>query len=136
MDTLTPATPPGKPSDSLTFDSLAAMEPGLASLEAEIKAYHSAAALLDRLEQQIGRKPSPRCANAVWYHTYKDKVVGMVGWGRTARLPDAEAERVLRSVEAYDCVYDAMYHLLPDCRGCQCLPADFLATAVGNGVRQ
>jgi hypothetical protein len=37
------------------------------------------------------------------------------------RLPaDSKGEDLLRTSNAYDIVYDFLYHLLPDCRNCNC----------------
>lgn len=60
------------------------------------------------------------CANSVWYGYdggggIKAEVVKLVGWDR--RTPPEE----LKTEEAYDVVYQTLYHLLPDCKGeCAC----------------
>jgi hypothetical protein len=48
------------------------------------------------------------CANAPWYREFKKEVCALVGW--SAIVPE------LRNSQAYDAVYDYLYHLLPDCR--------------------
>ena len=80
------------------------------------------------------------CANGVWYEFLKPQLVELVGWSR-GRLPECapdgprplfvnlvdlrpaervpattEAERLLRSSDAFDLAYDHLYELLPDCR--------------------
>ncbi len=60
------------------------------------------------------------CANAAWYgyggHLgLKPRLVRLVGWG--SNHPDP----ALRTSAAYDVVYQTLYDLLPDCRGCGCV---------------
>ena len=102
-----PVPPPGTP--RLTFDQLAALEPGLARLEYEIKAW--------------ARTPlgDNWCANARWYgygrfrgFGYRARMVELVGWG--SHHPDPR----LHTSEAYETAYRRLYELLPNCRQCAC----------------
>ncbi len=102
-----PVPPPGTP--RLTFDQLAALEPGLARLEYEMRAW--------------ARTPlgDAWCANARWYGYgrfrgmgYRARLVALVGWG--SKHPDAR----LHSSAAYEVAYRHLYELLPDCRDCGC----------------
>jgi hypothetical protein len=99
------AAPPWR----LTWAELATLEPALAQLEREIRAW--------------ARTPLGRdfCANARWYGYgrfkgmgYRARVVALVGWG--SRHPDPR----LRTSDAYDTAYRHLYELLPDCRECAC----------------
>jgi hypothetical protein len=93
------------------FDVLAALEPRLRKLEADIKVH-----------AERNRNIPKYCANAWWYgypHTgfegFKHTFIHLVG--RFAELAD---ERI-RNSAAYDCAYDHLYNLLPNCkRGCAC----------------
>jgi hypothetical protein len=99
---------------NLTFNDLVTLEPRLAELLTEARAF----------------KPRPKfCANAVWYGYFgssglKDKLLGLVGWGRETPLDgatDAPREETLKSSEAYDVAYHTLYEALPDCRArCAC----------------
>ncbi|MCL5957865.1 MAG: hypothetical protein M1358_00880 [Chloroflexi bacterium] len=93
-------------SKRLTWADLTALEPGLITLEREIKAI---------------RVPAGQvfCGNACWYgyggyRGFKRPLTNLVGW--YARKTD----RALCSNEAYDLAYKHLYSLLPDCRGCSC----------------
>jgi hypothetical protein len=89
-----------------TFDELALLEPGLATLLAEARA--------------VSSRGNPKFrANAVWYgfgkyrHSgLKPRLVQLVGWN--ARKVDP----VLRSEDAYDVIYETISAALPDCRDC------------------
>jgi len=128
----------------MTWDELAAMEPGLAGLAAEV----------GRIARGAGRD---FCANAAWYG-YRDwpgikpRLVHLVGWSRRGRQRAASGDLfaqlttmaassrmeartaafaediahgldALWSDEAYDVAYDHLYDLLPDCRACRCVDA-------------
>jgi hypothetical protein len=59
------------------------------------------------------------CANANWYGYsgpgLKEKLCQLVGW--EAKTDDPR----LKTNEAYDVAYEAIYEALPDCRGrCSC----------------
>jgi hypothetical protein len=102
-----PTVRPGTP--RLTFAALAAIEPQLADLEREVRAW--------------ARTPlgDDWCANARWYGYgrfkgmgYRARLVALVGWG--SRHPDPR----LHTSAAYDVAYRRVYALLPDCRECAC----------------
>jgi hypothetical protein len=85
----------------LTFQKLAAMEPGLDRLLAKALAYHN-------------NTPRQFCANAVWYgygHQpgLKRQLERLVGWDRPGKHP------VLSSPEAYELGYETVYEALPPC---------------------
>ncbi len=89
-----------------TWDDLVAREPRLADLRIAA--------------ERVRAVDTSFCANAVWYgyggHLgLKPRLVRLVGWGAQSRDP------VLRSCDAYDLVYQTLYDLLPDCRGCGCV---------------
>lgn len=92
----------------MTLEELFREEPGLARLEKRIRA-----------ERKHRRDPS-YCANQAWIFEFKPELVKLVGW--RAQKPQ------LRTSEAYDAAYDALYRLLPDCRNCACIA---LETAMG-----
>ena len=55
------------------------------------------------------------CANDVFYSTFKQRIIKLVGF-------DAEsAEPALRTMHAYQLAYHKIYLALPECRGCMCL---------------
>jgi hypothetical protein len=81
------------------FNSLAGLEPLLGSLMRE------AASTLDAGDESF-------CANRLWYQRFKPRLEAIVGWHRQAG-PD-----VLKTAEAYDAAYEAIYMALPDCRNC------------------
>jgi len=98
----------------VTFNELVALEPRLADLLTEARAY----------------KPGPKfCANAVWYGYHgslglKSKLARLVGWARLVPLAgaiDAATEETLKSSQAYDVGYGTVYDALPDCgEQCEC----------------
>ena len=97
-----PAPPPGTP--PLTFDQLAALEPELAQLEYEIRAW--------------ARTPlGPNwCKHARWYGFgrfkgmgYRQRMAALVGWG--ARHPDPR----LHTSRAYETSYFHLLNLWPEC---------------------
>ncbi len=97
-----PTPPPGTP--RLTFDQLAALEPGLARLEYEIRAW--------------ARTPlgDGWCKYSRWYgfgrfkHMgYRQRMVQLVGWGSCH--PDPQ----LHTSAAYDTCYRHLLDLLPAC---------------------
>ncbi len=105
--TAIPTPPPGTPRP--TFAQLAALEPDLARLEYEIRAW--------------ARTPlgDDWCANARWYGYgrfrgmgYKPRMVELVGIGARGEDP------ALHTSAAYDVAYRHLYELLPDCRRCTC----------------
>lgn len=60
------------------------------------------------------------CANDVFYghhgrRSFKRAISRLVGWYAESNHPR------LRSEQAYDVVFDAVYSALPDCRDCTCL---------------
>ncbi len=65
---------------------------------------------------------APFCANSVWfgydgYRGIKRRLVQLVGWMRHDEKPE------LKTIDAYNVAYDAIYGLLPECEGgCSCLP--------------
>lgn len=93
----------------MTFRELCDLEPKLKELADE------AAALRDTGTGKAF------CANAIWYGYFghlglKPRLTALVGWERH-RGPNE-----LCTVDAYDVAYDAIYNMLPDCRGeCGCL---------------
>lgn len=101
----------------LTWPDLAAMEPRLLVLLAEIKSLH--------------RLPStaPFCANDHWYgyaglhkRSFKQRLSALVGWHRVSQMvTDSRAESILSSEAAYDLVYQRLYNALPNCRDCGCM---------------
>lgn len=52
------------------------------------------------------------CANRIWYQRFKPRLELLVGWHR-----DAGPES-LKSADAYEVAYEAIYMALPDCREC------------------
>ena len=65
-------------------------------------------------------KPEPDadyfCANEAWLRGgLKDELCALVGWDRISGDP------ILRTEEAYDVAYDAVYKELPDCFNCVCM---------------
>ncbi len=88
----------------MTFEELCKLEPALRRLAQDA-----------RSERDSRKKPS-YCANDVWYCDLKPRLVMLVGW--SSRHPAS----VMHTDEAYDVAYDAIYHLLPNCRNCADLP--------------
>lgn len=88
--------------ESMTFEQMAAVEPGLLQLADELRA----------IKDEGG--PS-FCANYVWYRKgYRDRMYALVGW--EAENDDPR----LHTSEAFDRAYKYLYNLLPDCRNCNC----------------
>jgi hypothetical protein len=97
---------PVAPDSPAGLNKLIAQEPRLLKLYERALSFH--------------RATDPRfCANEVWYGYsdvrtgLKERLCMLVGW---------EARKLtLRTEEAYDVAYDAIYEALPDCRACGCL---------------
>jgi hypothetical protein len=93
----------------MTFDQLCELEPRLRQLAREAKSVRD-----DGTAKAF-------CANAAWYGYFgnpgiKPRLLLLVGFER----PNGPDE--LRTTEAYDVAYDAIYNMLPDCRGeCGCM---------------
>lgn len=110
-----------------SWQELARLEPGLAWLEREAKAYGELGCIKKRIMRlcavlppdavplDVQRWAGTNCANAIWYGPggLKERMSELAGW--YARNP------ALRTREAYDVAYDHLYQLLPDCWGCACL---------------
>jgi len=79
----------------LTYDELCYEEPLLQALESHAKSFK-------------GRKGF--CANEVWYNSgcLKSMLSRLVGYRR-------KDHEILGTCEAYDVVYQHLWHLLPDC---------------------
>lgn len=88
---------------SKDFCRLAAIEPRLIDLAARVGAIRD-----DQATPWF-------CANDIWYRQYKPSVERLAGHYAETLHPR------LRTSEAYDIVYDALYELLPHCRNCGCL---------------
>jgi hypothetical protein len=93
-----------------TFPQLVSLEPRLAGLLEEAKAYR----------QKVGRN---FCANAVWYgyrgHKpgLRQRLTQLVGW-------NSHRKDLLGSSAAYDVAYQTIYRALPDC-GADCVCRHF-----------
>ena len=60
------------------------------------------------------------CANHAWFDI-KDALRRRIGvWRRPRPGEDPEAARRLGSAEAFETAFQALYPLLPPCRGCGC----------------
>ena len=95
--------------DRLTFAELAALEPQLAALEREIKAW--------------ARTPlgAGWCKYSRWYGYgrfrgmgYRQRMATLVGWG------SRHADERLHTSAAYEISYFHLLGLLPECRDCGC----------------
>ena len=126
--------------DKKAFMALAALEPKLLALAADIEA-----------ARRASRGKTRVCANTLWYGNafndgFKDRLCSLVGRVRGLRpKPASRGERIdpeqhcrsladilrdpdrlpkgppaLTTCEAYDVAYDYLYSLLPDCRNCGC----------------
>ena len=86
----------------MTMEELCAIEPRLTRLLEEARA------------MKDERESVSFCANRVFYAkgSFNEQLSKLVGF-------DAEILE-LRSIEAYDAAYDAVYRLLPNCRNCAC----------------
>jgi hypothetical protein len=98
---------------TFTFEQLAAREPRLTDLRAEISAVRD-----DGRAQYF-------CANEHWYgygyRGFKDELSRLIGWGRDPVDP------ALSTSAAWDVAYRELYKCLPDCRRCGCVdPRPFL----------
>ncbi len=83
----------------MTWKKLVALEPRLAELAKRMR------------QHALENSQSPKyCANRHWYHGFKNEMSDIVGY--EALNP------ALKTEAAYDCAYKFLYHLLPDCRGC------------------
>lgn len=96
----------GKP---ITWGELVSIEPALLVIEARLKEYQD-----DLREDSF-------CANAIWYGypgyspSYKMWMHGLVG--NSAKKDNPR----LTTCQAYDCAYQHLLNILPDCRNCGCL---------------
>ena len=76
--------------------------------------------LLARLQQELSAVRDEGghsfCANKYWYVEVAPRVSTLVGAHAEADDP------LLRSPEAYEAAYNVLYHLLPNCRNCVCVP--------------
>jgi hypothetical protein len=89
--------------DVSPFRELCRREPRLATLERDVQA--------------VKDTGGPWfCANDHWYGSFKPRLVRLVGFGAD--------EPELRTTEAYDVAYGALYEQLPDCRNCRCVRID------------
>lgn len=91
--------------ETLTFEELKKLDPRLAELEASAR----------RVAAAEARKRVRCCGNRAWYTMVKPRLVLLVGHLRRDGHP------VLSTSAAYDCVYDALYPLMPACRVCGCM---------------
>ncbi len=105
----------------MTFAQMKKIEPGLAELESEAKAFKRT-----------------RCTITYWYQEIKPRLVYLVGWSRgqeaADRLfnekhkdkvfidvadllaePDTGSSDPLSSSQCYEVAYQHLYRLLPDC---------------------
>jgi hypothetical protein len=87
----------------LPFRELCRREPRLATLERDVRSV-------------TDNGGAWFCANDWWYGRFKPRLVKLVGFGAD--------EPELRTTEAYDVAYDALYEQLPDCRSCRCFRLD------------
>lgn len=124
-ETPMPDTSQALPPAALSWERLVDLEPELAQLEREVRAYRR----MDQLKRQLLALPvelppdvvrwaTTTCANAIWYGYggyvgIKPRLRTLVGW--YARHP------ALRSREAYDLAYRRLYDGLPGCRNCSCI---------------
>jgi hypothetical protein len=83
----------------VTWEQLARTEPRLSKLRAEA--------------MQVDGSGEEFCANRVWYHQFKQRLMPLVGWERAAHP-------LLGTERAYDVAYEAIYQALPVCRNCGC----------------
>ena len=93
----------------LTWDEIVKLEPRVGELYRDV-----------RKARDDKSKPS-FCANAVWYgyrgHPgFKHRVEQLVGFETGPKQLDPR----LRTMEAYDLVYQKCYKALPNCRNCAC----------------
>jgi len=94
---------PPEPDKKWTWREIVSLEPRLHTVERQIK--------------QIKRPAKGAfCANHIWYHEFKSWMCTLVGW--------ESSTTALRNRGAYDCAYEHLYRLLPDCRGCWCFGAE------------
>lgn len=106
------------PEPELTWERLKELEPRLAALERTLR---------ERI--RCGCRKKNWCANAAWYGygQYrefigpKEVLVRLVGWHRDRFVNPPPHDELLRTREAYDLAYDALYTLLPDCKRCGCM---------------
>lgn len=79
---------------------------------AELEARDERLAALRLAIESVGRGTADFCANHWWYGragfkaTLSD-IIGMYAY---------QEDATLRTAAAYDCAYQTLYHLLPDCR--------------------
>jgi hypothetical protein len=93
--------------ETMTWEQLAAISPGLRGLFNEAKSLRSVAARNPRF-----------CANEIWFGKHQ-RGHGMKG--RLCMLVGFESlDPRLKSPEAYDIAYQTIYRALPDCRACGC----------------
>ena len=89
----------------MTFEEIAKLEPRLKQLYNEAR--------------QVKATSEYFCANEVWYNEFKPRLMRLAGWH--AANPE------LRTSEAYDLAYDAIYNQLPSCRNCACIRLEDIA---------
>ena len=51
------------------------------------------------------------CANRLWHKDFKPRMEQMVGMHLAKNAP-----AIMRTSKAYDCAYDTLYSVLPDCK--------------------
>jgi len=89
------------------FAELVELDPELGRIEAEARAVRDPGGELF-------------CANHAWFDI-KDGLRRRIGvWRRPRAGEDPEAARRLGSAEAFETAFQALYPLLPPCRGCGC----------------
>jgi hypothetical protein len=112
--------PEPTPQPEVTFERLKELVPELAHMERR---------LVERAKE-YGRKRW-WCANACWFgygrfrcfdggESCRQWLPRLVGRHRPKNANDPNDE-LLRSSEAYDCAYDALYLSLPGCKDCACM---------------
>jgi hypothetical protein len=85
----------------LTFEEMKMVEPLLAYLESDAR------------DVKDSYTTPAFCANYIWFHYFKPKLLKLTGWECSNDL--------LSSCDCYDIAYQHLYNLLPNCRGgCWC----------------
>lgn len=88
----------------MTFEMIARAEPEIARL------YRIAGTIKDDGASKFF------CANEVWYHMLKPRLIRVVGWER-----ESQEHPFLMTSQAYSIAYGTIYEKLPSCRDCACL---------------